>query len=65
MYEERKLDTAGYDDLSIFLSIYLGVFWSLHLVYEERKLDTAGYDDLRFLANLLSRLAADLRLLHF
>ena len=38
-----------------------GIFSSLHLVYEESKLDTSVYNDLHLLANLLSRLAADLR----
>jgi len=38
------------------------LFWSLHLLYEELKLDTSLYGDLQYIANLLSRLAVDMKL---
>ena len=38
------------------------IFWSLHLLYEELKLDVCLYSELPYIANLLSRLAFDLKL---
>jgi len=54
---------AGQMDPTAPLFLYLpALFWSLHLLYEELKLDTSLYGEMPFLANLLSRLAADLKL---